>query len=84
MYKYPKFRGGKQVLTRVYDNTSAMMMNITAYNLKKGVNINSVVAQEKCSAKKLEKSFKKVLTNLKRRCIINKLAKNERALNLEN
>ena len=36
MYKYPKFIRGKQVLTRVYDNTKDMMMNITAYNLKKG------------------------------------------------
>ena len=36
MYKYPKFKGGKQVLTRVYDNTKDMLMNITAYNLKKG------------------------------------------------
>ncbi|MBO7156165.1 MAG: 5-deoxy-glucuronate isomerase, partial [Clostridia bacterium] len=39
MYKYPKFKGGKQVLTRIYDNTSAMMMNITAYNLKKGESV---------------------------------------------
>ena len=39
MFKYPKFIGGKQVLTRVYDNTKDMLMNITAYNLKEGERI---------------------------------------------
>lgn len=42
MFTYPKFKGGKQVLTRVYDKTSAMMMNITVYKVKKGESVTLI------------------------------------------
>ena len=36
MFAYPKISGGRQTLCRAYGKTQDMMMNITAYFLKKG------------------------------------------------
>ena len=36
MFAYPKISGGRQTLCRAYGTTQDMMMNITAYFLKKG------------------------------------------------
>lgn len=35
MFIYPKFKSGKQEVTRVYGKTSPMLMNITVYKLQK-------------------------------------------------
>ena len=36
MFCYPKFKNGKQELTRAYGKTAVSMMNITVYRLKAG------------------------------------------------